>query len=446
MSSLDPQQTIVALSSAVGPGLRAVIRLSGPESLRVSARIFTPVDPIVPGRRHAYAGEIRIPSFAAPIPGDMHVWRAPHTYTGQELIELHTFSSMPLVEAIVAALLDAGARAARPGEFTLRAFLAGKLDLPRAEAVLGVIEAQSRNELGEALAQLTGGVTRPLQALRDELLDLLADVEAGLDFADEDLQFADQRALLDRLTRGLAHVTHLQRQLEKRARGDRAFRVVLAGRPNVGKSSLFNALAGGPTALVAAEPGTTRDYLLRRVQWEDATLDLVDTAGLDGAITDIDTQAQVLGKEQHDQADLVLLCLEAGTPLTHQERAWLARAAPPVVVGVATKADLGGQTGALLATSALTSTGLPELRALLAGYTRSRTSAGLVPSLGRCRHHLTVCLQHLRQAHRAVLEQDPAEVVALEIRGVLDELGEIVGAVYTDDLLDRIFSRFCIGK
>src|SRR5262249_40096088 len=175
--------------------------------------------------------------------------------------------------------LNAGARAARPGEFTLRAFLAGKLDLPRAEAVLGVIEAGDRDQLRESLAQLAGGVTRPLDGLRDDLLNLLADVEAGLDFVEAAITFVGREDLLNRLAKGLAQLTLVRKQLEARGRSDRPFRAALVGRPNAGKSSLFNALAGDSPdagALVSPVPGTTRDYLVKRLDLGGVAVELVD--------------------------------------------------------------------------------------------------------------------------------------------------------------------------
>src|SRR3984893_5611497 len=198
----DPQDTIVALSSAAGPGGRAIVRLSGPRAIHIATAVFTTNDLCLPEQRQCREGSLRLPGVAAPLPAALYVWPAPRTYTGQEMVELHTLSSPPLIELLVAQLLAAGARAAQPGEFTLRAFLAGKLDLTQAEAVLGVIEAGSRDELKQALAQLAGGVARPLQELRDDLLNLLADVEAGLDFADEDIAFVKPDEMLGRLAKG----------------------------------------------------------------------------------------------------------------------------------------------------------------------------------------------------------------------------------------------------
>jgi tRNA modification GTPase len=437
----DPYDTIVALSSAPGPGGRAIVRLSGPAALAIVGTRFTSEPSPSPRLRRWYAGHVQLPGVARSLPADLYVWPAPRTYTGQDLVELHTLSCPPLIETLIAGLLDAGARAAQPGEFTLRAFLAGKLDLPRAEAVLGVIEAGNRTELRQALAQLAGGVTRPLEGLREDLLDLLAEVEAGLDFAEEDIHFVGRDDLLHRLARGLAQLTLLRKQLDQRAVAGHRFRVVLAGPPNAGKSSLFNALTGG-TALVSPEPGTTRDYLVGRLDLDDVTIELVDTAGwCDPAGAPIEEQAQALAYEQAERADLLLLCQEAG----QSSVAVIPNTASAVLV-VATKCDLAPAPPGHLVTSAVSGAGLDALRTLLGERAKAQARPALAPSLSRCRHHVEAGLQFLRLAHGAVLHEEPAELLALELRGALDQLGEMVGAVYTDDLLDRIFSRFCIGK
>jgi tRNA modification GTPase len=442
----DPQDTIVALASAPGPGGRAVVRLSGPAALAVALRVFHSSGAVAAHERRLHTGEVRLPGVAAALPADLYAWPAPRTYTGQPLAELHTVSCPPLLDLLVAECLNAGARAAQPGEFTMRAFLAGKLDLTRAEAVLGVIEANDRDELKRALAQLAGGVTRPLQELRDDLLNLLADVEAALDFSDEDIHFVNQDELLLRLGKGLALVTLLGKQLQQRAVSERPFRVVLAGRPNVGKSSLFNALAGSAAALVSPQPGTTRDYLQRRLDLDGVAVDVLDTAGWRAAGDAIEARAQTLGRAEAENADLLLLCVEAAAPEPDDEQRRLVQTGRPPVVVVATKSDLAAAPPGVLATSAHSGAGLAELRRLLAGRARARRQSALAPSLSRCRHHVEACLKHLRLAHALALHEDPPELLALELRGALDQLGEMVGAVYTDDLLDRIFSRFCIGK
>jgi tRNA modification GTPase len=432
----DLEDTIVALSTSPGPGARAVVRLSGFRTRDVLARLFPGFAP--QPRGHFRTISFKLPGLPSPLPADLFYWPEPHSFTGQDVAELHTISSPPLLDLLIAALLGAGARAALPGEFTQRAFLAGKLDLTRAEAVLGVIEAGDRVELKHALAQLAGGVTRPLQGLREDLLNLLADVEAALDFADEDVQFVEQTELLTRITKGLALVTLAQRQLDQRQVADRPFRAALVGAPNAGKSSLFNALLGGSAALVSDEPGTTRDYLMRRLTVGDVELELLDTAGLRPADDAIERTAQDLGGDQARAADLVVFCVEAGRDPGPTSTGFAD------VLQVATKCDL--TPAAPPATSAVTGEGVEDLRRLLAERARARCQPALAPSLSRCRHHVHTCLDHLRRAHAVALFEQPPEILALELRCALDQLGELVGAVYTDDLLDRIFSRFCIGK
>jgi tRNA modification GTPase len=440
MHTLD---TITALSTASGPGARAIVRISGPAVAAVLTPLLASEQPLVAGQRAFLSGHLRLPDLA-PLPADVYFWAAPHSYTGQDLAEIHTLSSPPLLDLLIAQLLEAGCRAAQPGEFTLRAFLAGKLDLTRAEAVHAVIESGSRDELKQALKQLAGGMARPLQELRDDLLNLLADVEAGLDFADEDIRFVESDETLRRLGKALAQVTLLGKQLDQRGLTDRVFRVVLTGRPNAGKSSLFNALCGGD-ALVSPEPGTTRDYLRQRLHLGDTRIELIDTPGWQAESGTIETQAQALAREQTEQADLLLLCLEAGASLAPEEEAMRGQTHPPVVA-IATKCDLATSHYDLPATSAVMGSGLDFLRLLLAERARRSKQPALAPSLSRCRHHVESCLEQLRRAHGIVLFEEPPELLALELRGALEQLGEMVGAVYTDDLLDRIFSRFCIGK
>ncbi len=446
--NLQLDDTIAALATVPAPGGRAIVRLSGPDVLAVVASVFTSTEPLNPLRRGLIQGKLRLPGVHAPLLADLYLWPAPHSYTGQPVAELHTLSSPPLLDLLIAALLKAGARAAQPGEFTMRAFLAGKLDLTRAEAVLDVIEAGSRAELTQALGQLAGGLARPLHELRDDLLNLLADVEAGLDFSDEDISFVGQEDLLKRLGKGMAQLTLLAKQLDQRGVSSEVYRVVLAGRPNAGKSSLFNALAGA-TALVSPQPGTTRDYLVQRLTFAGLPpVELIDTPGWQTGGDAIESQAQTLGRDQAQRAALVVLCLEAGEEPLPAEETLLAQTHPPTLP-VSTQCDKHApvsRAAQWLATSAVTGQGLEELKAALRERVRQRTQPALAPSLSRCRHHVATSLANVRRAHNIVLFAEPAELLALEVRGALDQLGEMVGAVYTDDLLDRVFSRFCIGK
>jgi tRNA modification GTPase len=435
----DPEDTIVALSSAPGPGARAVIRITGPKAFELLGSAQMVAGPLDYSKRYSVPVELRLTGVHARLPADVYIWPKPRTYTGQDLLELHTISSPPLVELLIAQLLNAGGRAAKPGEFTMRAFLAGKLDLTQAEAVLAVIHAQTPEQLRDALGQLAGGMAQPLQSLRDELLNFLADLEAGLDFAEEDIRFVDRAELSCRLNKGLEVLNDLTEQLDQRAFSESLFRVVLAGKPNAGKSSLFNRLASGGVALVSAEPGTTRDYLTRKITLGDVQVELIDTAGWQDAADGIQGQAQTQTSSQTASADLVLLCMEAGTVPDERDIAVLGQ---PNAIPLTTKCDAGNASPDCLATSALTGVGIDELKAMIALEARKRIKRGPASSLSRCRNHVRACQTHLARA----LSNDAPELIALELRGALDELGAMVGAVYTDDLLDRVFSRFCIGK
>jgi tRNA modification GTPase len=445
-----PDDTIVALSSAPGPGLRAIVRVSGPQTREVVAAVFFPLDP---GREELgmqgrlIAGSVRLSGVHSPLPADLYFFGGPQTYTGQDLAELHTISSPPLVERLVAELLAAGARSAQPGEFTLRAFLAGKKDLPQAEAVLAVIEASTEADLRHALKQLAGGVTQPLAKLRDDLLNLLADVEAALDFVDEDIEFVSRPDTILRVAAGMAHLTNLRRQLDDRTVSGRTLRVALVGDPNAGKSSLFNALVGQETALVSDLAGTTRDYLTATVDLGGVRVELIDTAGWQHAADTIEEQAQRLGREQADQADLVVWCV----PVTEAVKSVDFGGAE--VVLARTKADLlsslperDGLWTRGVGVSVLMPNGTIPLRDLLKEKAAAFARPPLAPSQARCRGHVEAAIAHLKAAHAHALNDDPPELLALALRAALDQIGEMAGAVYTNDLLDRVFSRFCIGK
>jgi len=327
--------------------------------------------------------------------------------------------------------------------------------------VQAVIEAGTDADLKAALAQLAGGVSQPLEALRDDLLNLLADVEAALDFADEDIEFVGKADTLRRIAAAVEQLDAVRAQLDDRTVSGRPVRVALVGLPNAGKSSLFNALAGG-TAIVSPIPGTTRDYLTKSLTLAGVPVELIDTAGWQDASDTIEEQAQRLGREQTTHADVIVWCDERGAFAEGDEERL--RATGAAVLKVRTKSDLcllasGGreppvqeqqeETGGSrppLASSTLAPTGLDALRAALGDIATSLARPALAPSQSRCRHHVLACLERLREAHALTANDDPPELLALALRGAVESLGEMTGAVYTNDLLDRIFSRSCIGK
>lgn len=472
MTTATHDDVIVAVASAPGGAGRAIIRLCGTTALDCVRPFFTNTDhdAILPSPRrgegpgvrgepkcgsqpHVLSGALRLPEFSAPVPCDLFVWPDERSYARQPTVELHLPGSPPLVEAAVQAACRGGARPAQPGEFTLRAFLAGRLDLTQAEAVLGVVDAADQKQLDVALRQMAGGIAAPLHRLRSDLLDLLAHLEAGLDFVEEPIEFISREGLLAQLSAAQAATQKLVEQTD--ARGDAAVvpRVALVGEPNVGKSSLFNALAGGAKAIVSPVAGTTRDYLSVRLRLDDVECDLIDTAGLEdpSPVTQpIAAAAQSFSGEQRREADVRLLCLDASRPRTARETAELARS-DAARITILTKADLAADLDSSvgLAVSVVRATGLDELRQAIrsaVAATLADSSDVVVATAVRCRDGLRRATQALAAAVELVERHGGEELVAVEVRQTLDELGQVVGAVYTDDIMDRIFSRFCIGK
>lgn len=446
---IDTDDTIAAIASPTGGAQRGIVRISGPQCLECVEWIFEPAasdtfQVQAVKRPSLLPGQIKLLAMETSLPAVLYLWPGSRSYSRQPTAELHTVGSPPLLEAVLAEVCRQGARLARPGEFTLRAFLAGRLDLTQAEAVLGVIDAGSEQQLKVALSQLAGGVGGPLFATRSSLLDLLAHLEAGLDFVDEDIEFISRESLLTELQIASEQVEKIAGQMQSRGDASRVPRVVLCGLPNAGKSSLLNALAREEAALVSSVAGTTRDFVSRRVCFEGVELELIDTAGLDGSAENaIAIDAQIAARTQAENCELRLWCVEA-----------TAKNSPDVDLTpelcILTKCDLLGLTrsvrGTFLATSSRTGEGIAELRRRIAAVLSSQPGDAVASTAARCRESLVLASAALRRAIAAAEESAGEEFVAAEVRIALDDLGQVLGAVYTEDILDRIFSRFCIGK
>lgn len=460
MFTAELDQTIAAVASAPGGAGRGIVRVSGGDAVALVHQLFEPGETDAePASTISYraAGTVTVSDFPQ-VPADAWVWPTARSYTGQPMVELHLPGSPPLLERVLETLFEHGVRPARAGEFTLRAFLAGRMDLAQAEAVLGVIDADDHEELTTALNQLAGGLSGKLLQLRGDLLELLADLEAGLDFVEEDIEFVSREEVMRRLQSGIDVIRQLEQQADGRMLADDRLRVVLAGLPNAGKSTLFNALSKSDDAIVSSVAGTTRDYLASKVSCGELTIELIDTAGLDRSESGIDGAAQKLGGVQVGEADLVLWC--SAVDNSDEDRAADRDALADLksrhdrVIVIETRGDLrttASDRKELDApmVSAVSGEGLDELRELIARVL-SESSQGERQFVGstaaRSRDSLRRASESLLRAFDAADGSLGDELVAFETRTGIETLGEIVGTIYTDDLLDQIFSRFCIGK
>lgn len=450
--------TIAAVASPPGCAARGIVRVSGPDAIGRVARFFRGDDrlPLAePSHPRAASGSLHLDDLASPLACEVFLWPDKRSYTGQPVAEIHAIGSPPLLQVVLRSLATAGVRPAGPGEFTLRAFLSGRIDLSQAEAVLGVIDAADRRELDVALRQLAGGLASPLHELRESLLDLLSHLEAGFDFADEDVPFIERDELLARLAAAAAIIENTLARMASRGESVDLQSVVLVGLPNVGKSSLFNALSADRSALVCELPGTTRDYLVAELDLDGVKCRLIDTAGQSTNPLEfshpVDSAAQSAAAEQSRAADVRVLCVDSTRPPDEWERSRLQEASDRGQIVVLTKCDLSGDyylDCPALKTSSVAGEGIERLRGevrrrvLLARAGRCET---VVETAVRCRDSLRTvgeCVDRARRTASAGQE----ELSAAEIRLALAELGKVVGAVYTDDVLERIFGRFCIGK
>lgn len=463
--------TIVAISTAAGSAARAIVRLSGPSAVALAAGVLhCPSGPLeTVGGFRARDGLLRLKLHGVELPARAYVFRAPRSYTRQDIVELHIPGPAVVASALVSELVQAGARRAQSGEFTARAFFSGRIDLSTAEAVADIIHAADDAHLRSALSALGGEIHRRCRQWASLLADALASVEASIDLADEGLTVespADIHAALGPLAHDLRQTAHRAALLSDSAELPSA---VLAGRPNVGKSSLLNALTGADRAIVSAMAGTTRDVLSAPLNLGGTTINLLDAAGFLAARDPLEQAAHAAAHHAVARADAIVFVFDASAEADFAaDRELLARirqANPhaPLLL-VANKADLPAAQAVDLAqwkawtglgpiaASALRAGGTDELRRRLAQQMTQQTLRG-GEALGlhqRQKECLLAAADALGRAGKlldAIHDlSDRAELIAIELRQALASLGQISGQVVTEDILGRIFARFCVGK
>jgi tRNA modification GTPase len=467
------QDTIVAVSTPPGRGGIGIVRLSGPRAVEIASPLLRLRHPLAPG--HARFGELLDPDTATAMDEIVATFSAaPHSYTGEDVVEIAAHGSPVLLDYIVRQCCafageGGGARLAEPGEFTQRAFLAGRIDLTQAEAVADLIDSSTLEQARLAARQLGGALAHTVAPIKHDLVALIATMEAGIDFAEDDIDVLPAAQISTRIAAIQTPLEALERTFATGRVIRDGFRLAIVGRPNAGKSSLFNRLVERDRAIVTASPGTTRDLVTERVAIDGIPVDLIDTAGL----RDSTDEAERLGIAKSHQAmadaDVVLLVLDAAAvtetgDLSRDEWSLLngRSAAGHTLVVVWNKCDLLAnkmRSGAIpqsaiadqvqVRTSALTGDGIPELRAAIvaavAGPNAAPRESGMLTNL---RQHQAVeqSLRSLVSAQAAVANRIPHEMLLLDLYAALRALDSLTGATTTEDVLRLIFSTFCIGK
>ena len=470
------EDTICAIATPAGEGGIGIVRLSGPQALDVAAGVVR----LRSGRRLSsvashtlHLADLRLPpSLRGPKAATGIDWHAtsdvfdeafvvymksPRSFTGEDIVEIQSHGGGLILSLLCRACLATGARMAAPGEFTKRAFLNGRLDLSQAEAVLDTIRAKSAASLTAAQRQLRGELAREVDAARDALVQLLAQLEAGIDFVGEEIELLDRQDLLETID----GVTGLVQRLGATARQGRLLRegarVVIAGRPNVGKSSLLNRLLKEDRAIVTALPGTTRDIIEEAIDLDGVIIHLVDTAGIRDTDDVLEREGIRRSRSAQKDADLQLIVIDGSAPLSDDDHRLIGQASRGKHVIAINKADLplrvdpselgAGTLGVAL--SAKTGEGVDALRAAIRSQLVSggpEATEGVIVTNVRHQAALERARESLAQAKESVGAEMANELVAVDVRAAADALGEITGAITTDEILEQIFSTFCIGK
>ncbi len=461
---MNGQDTICAISTPPGEGAIGMVRISGQDAIRIAQQVFRkkPSGSLEHLPSHTIHYGLVVDPATEEVLDEalLSILRRPRTYTREDMVEMTCHGSPLLLTQVVALLLKSGARLADPGEFTKRAFLNGRIDLTQAEAVMDMIQSKTHASLKVALGQLQGGLGKEIKAVQDQLLSMLTPIEANIDFSEEDLQVIS----LEDAEKNLVEVFTLTRKLLEGWEGGRILRegvaMAIVGRPNVGKSSLLNALLQQERAIVTATPGTTRDVLEEWANIRGIAVKLMDTAGLRKTHDSVEQEGVRRAKEAVERSHLVLLVMDASQPLQDEDHALMDFVEKKKGILVLNKGDVSQRIQeekikkrlpgtSLVKISATKRMGLEHLQDVIRDEVfHGSVVIGETPLVVSSRHRAAIEKAHeaVGRAISAIHGGMSSEFLALEIRTAMNHLGEVIGTTTTDDLLDRIFSQFCIGK
>jgi tRNA modification GTPase len=444
--------TIVAISTPPGKGGIGIVRLAGAKARSIALPLLRLKRELEPAR--ASFGELVDPDSGERVDEVVVTYfQKPHSYTTDDLIEMAAHGSPVVLRHIVELAVARGARLAEPGEFTMRAFLNGRIDLTQAEAVRDLIDSQTLYQARVAAQQLDGALSRRITPVKQKLVELIAQMEAGVDFAEDDVPVMASSLLLDRIAQIQVGLQELSRSFDYGKLVHEGLTLAIVGRPNVGKSSLFNRLVERERAIVTAMPGTTRDLVSETVAIGGIPVKLVDTAGIRKALDEAESIGIRKSMEALADADMVLVVLDASQPLHAEDEELLRQVEQRKAIVVANKSDLAGQMSpndaASLRTSASTGEGIAELRneilRQMSGDAGAAPEAGFLTNM-RQASAVTEALKSLEATADSARAEVPHEMILLDLYGSLRQLDEITGVTTADDILNLIFGSFCIGK
>lgn len=455
---LDLTDTISAISTPAGEGGIGIIRMSGPASIPIAKKIFTtPKGESLNGveSHKLIYGYIKDPNTGKKIDEVLlAVMCSPKSFTGEDVVEISCHGGNLPLNSILRLTVKSGARIAEPGEFTKRAFLNGRINLLQAEAVIDIIKSKSDTALESAMNQLQGGLAEKITSIRNILINILAEIEANIDFPEDDIEFKNRLEL----KRGLESVLTEIRQLLDSYRYGKIYRegvsVVIAGRPNVGKSSLMNALLNEDRSIVTSIPGTTRDTIEEGLNLNGLTIKIVDTAGIRESEGLIELEGIRRTQKAIEGAGVIIFLLDGSEGLREEDRNLIKEIKQknkPIIIAI-NKIDIAPHINSYegaVKISALKNIGLNELRNKIFDVIYNghcKTPEGIFITRERHRKLLSKAHESLGKAILAVNNNLSPEFIAADMRFALENLGEITGETYSDDVLDRIFQEFCIGK